>query len=122
MDIAGVSIPENLTGRSIVPFLKGEVPKNWPDAFYSQFNGVELYYTQRIVATKDFKYVFNGFDFDELYDLKNDPYELVNLSQNKNYEEAKHNLVRKMWKFAMQENDEIIFNQYITVGLAPWGC
>ena len=121
LELADVSVPDNLTGRSIVPFLKGEVPKNCPDAFYSQFNGVELYYTQRIVATKDFKYVFNGFDFDELYDLKNDPYELVNLSQNKNYEEAKHNLVKKMWKFAMQENDEIMFNQYITVGLAPWG-
>ena len=27
--------------------------------------------------TKDHKYVYNGFDYDEMYDLKNDPHEMV---------------------------------------------
>jgi hypothetical protein len=26
-----------------------------------------------------------------------------------------------MWRFAAQERDELIFNQYPTVALAPWG-
>ena len=33
-----------------------------------QCNGVELYYSQRWVQTKDWRYIFNGFDFDELYE------------------------------------------------------
>ena len=30
---------------------------------------------QRQVLTARYKYVFNGFDFDELYDLATDPHE-----------------------------------------------
>jgi arylsulfatase A-like enzyme len=103
-----------------LPLLSGEVPDDWPDTFFTQFNGVELYYTQRSVVTAEFKYVYNGFDFDELYDLRTDPHELVNVSDRPEYQEAKHQLVRKMWAFAARE-DDIIFNPYGTVALAPWG-
>lgn len=120
LELAGVPIPEGLTGRSLAPFLRGETPAAWPDAVYSQFNGVELYYTQRMVATKTHKYVYNGFDFDELYDLEKDPQEMVNLADHPDYQTVKQTLVRKMWQFAAQEQD-IIFNPYGTVALAPWG-
>jgi arylsulfatase A-like enzyme len=120
LELAGVPVPEGLTGRSMVPFLQGETPADWPDAVYSQFNGVELYYTQRIVATQAHKYVYNGFDFDELYDLENDPSEMVNVAAKPEYQEVKRALVRKMWQFAAQEQD-MIFNAYGTVALAPWG-
>ena len=120
MELAGVPVSDGLTGRSFAPFLRGETPPAWPDAFHSQFNGVELYYTQRMVATKDFKYVYNGFDFDELYDLRNDPHEMVNLSEDEGYREVKRDLVKRMWRFA-GEQDEIIFNPYATTALAPWG-
>ena len=81
---------------------------------------MELYYTQRIVATKSHKYVYNGFDFDELYDLEKDPLEMVNVVDKPEYQEVKRELVRKMWHFAAQEQD-MIFNPYGTVALAPWG-
>ena len=120
LELAGVPAPKGLTGRSLVPFLRDEPPDDWPDAFYSQFNGVELYYSQRIVQTKELKYVYNGFDFDELYDLRVDPYELVNVADRPEYQEAKRELVGKMWRFAGRTED-IIFNPYATVALAPWG-
>jgi arylsulfatase A-like enzyme len=120
LEIAGVPSPAGLTGRSLAPFLRGEIPADWPDAVYSQFNGVELYYTQRFVATKSHKYVYNGFDFDELYDLENDPLEMVNVADRLEYQEVKQELVRRMWRFAAQEQD-MIFNGYGTVALAPWG-
>jgi len=120
LDLAGAPLPEDLTGLSLVPFLNDERPTDWPDAFFTQFNGVELYYTQRSVTTREFKYVYNGFDFDEFYDLRNDPHEMINLSDHPDYQEAKHDLVRRMWRFAAREND-IIFNPYGTVALAPWG-
>lgn len=120
LELGGASAPGDLTGRSLVPFLHDSPPTDWPDAIYSQFNGVELYYTQRSVATQTHKYVYNGFDFDELYDLAADPHEMVNLADNPAYAHIKHDLVQRMWRFAAREAD-MIFNPYGTVALAPWG-
>ena len=69
--------------------------------------------------TKEYKYVYNGFDFDELYDLRTDPHEMVNVADDPAYDEVKHDLVRRMWAFAAKE-DDIIFNPYGTVAW-PWG-
>jgi choline-sulfatase len=71
---------------------------------------------------KDYKYVYNGFDYDEFYDLKNDPGEMVNLVNNPEYEEIKRDLVKKMWQFAYQEDDGLATaGVYIMVSTAPWG-
>jgi arylsulfatase A-like enzyme len=120
LQLAGVEAPANLSGRSLLPFLQAQTPADWPDAVYTQFNGVELYYTQRSVTTRQYKYVYNGFDFDELYDLQNDPHELVNRSDDPAYGSIKQELMRKLWRFAAREAD-MIFNPYGTVALAPWG-
>lgn len=119
LDVAGLE--QNPTsGASLTPFFKSSQVENWTDEFHTQFNGVEFYYTQRSVMTKDFKYVFNGFDFDELYDLRNDPHEMLNLAQDAKYQDIKLEMVKRMWKFACKEKD-IIGNKYFTVALAPWG-
>ena len=70
--------------------------------------------------TREFKYVFNGFDMDELYDLRNDPHEMKNLADDAAYGDIKRRMVRRMWKFARREGDSAI-NGYITVALAPYG-
>ena len=120
LEVADLTPDPDLTGASLVPFLRGELPDDWRDDIYTQCNGVELYYTQRSVATRDYKYVFNGFDWDELYDLCRDPHEMVNLARDPAYEEIKRELCGRMWRFAFREDDTVI-NPYITVGLAPYG-
>lgn len=120
LDLAEAQPPDGLTGRSLTPLLRDE-PLDWDNTFYTQFNGVELYYSQRVVMTETHKYVYNGFDFDELYDLQTDPHEMVNLARDPAYDGVRRELVRKMWRFAAQENDALIFNSYGTVALAPWG-
>lgn len=40
--------------------------------------GGEFLFAQRILITRRYKYIFNGFDIDELYDLETDPDEMVN--------------------------------------------
>ncbi len=121
VELAGLPVPEDLTGKSLVPFLKQESPADWRDTVFTQCNGVELYYSQRTVMTRDFKYVYNGFDRDEFYDLRNDPHEMMNVATNPLYDETRHDLVRRMWRFAAAQNDELIMNPYYTVALAPWG-
>jgi arylsulfatase A-like enzyme len=97
--------------------------------------------------TKQYKYVYNGFDFDELYDLRRDPHEMVNLAfpdvkqtratmeeglglENRRdvpwpplspeLAEARRRLLERMWKFAQAHKDQI-FNPYMTVAMAPLG-
>ncbi|MCZ7648143.1 MAG: sulfatase-like hydrolase/transferase [Planctomycetota bacterium] len=120
-ELAGAESLGKTTGRSFAPFLRNEAPADWPQERYTQFNGVELYYTQRSVTTKAHKYVYNGFDFDELYDLKADPHETVNRAADPAYAEAKRELCRKMWRFAADQDDHMLFNGYWTVAMAPWG-
>ena len=110
-----------LAGASLLPFLQNEEPPaGWRDAVHTQCNGVELYYSQRSVMTRDFKYVFNGFDQDELYDLRRDPDEMTNRADDPGYAGVKRDLCRRLWQFAYSHQDTMI-NPYITVSLAPYG-
>lgn len=120
LDLAGISTDREFSGRSLMPFLRGETPDDWRKEMFFQCNGVELYFTQRIIMTKEYKYVYNGFDFDELYDLKSDPHELKNLAHDPSYEDIKRHLCGKMWQCAYNEHDAAP-SRYITVGLAPYG-
>ena len=119
LEVAGLE--QNPTsGASFAPFFKSSDVPGWTQEFHTQFNGVELYYSQRSVMTKEYKYVFNGFDFDELYDLTKDPGEIKNLSDDPDYQDIKKDMVRRMWRFSCEEKD-IWGNGYFTVALAPWG-
>ncbi len=117
---AGLAPDPSLTGASLAPFLRDEAPESWRDEMHTQCNGVELYYTQRSVMTDDYKYVFNGFDCDELYDLRADPDEMRNLADDPAYGPVVRAMCGRMWRFAYREDDSAI-NPYITVGLAPYG-
>lgn len=120
IELAGLSVDRRFTGASLVPFLRGEMPADWRDEIHTQCNGVELYFTQRSVMTKDYKYVFNGFDRDELYDLRSDRHEMKNVAEEPAYAEVKRGMCRRMWRFARREEDAL-FQSYITVGLVPYG-
>ena len=37
-------------------------------------------YTQRMIRNNEWKYIWNTTDIDELYDLRNDPHELYNVT------------------------------------------
>lgn len=120
LEAAGVQSEVDFTGVSLMPFVEGKQPDAWRDAVFTQCNGVEFYYTQRSVMTKQHKYVFNGFDFDELYDLEKDPHEMKNLAEDPTYEEVKEALCKKMWRFAYEQGDTAT-NSYYTVAMAPYG-
>lgn len=119
-EIAGADPVNDPDGRSLVPLLKGRTPSDWPQTFFGQFCGTEYYYSQRILRDKHHKYVFNAFDFDELYDLKKDPNELKNLADDSEYQEIKKWLTNEMWKW-VDKTDDVITNPYPSVALVPYG-
>ena len=109
-----------MQGVSLAGILQGTgEPERRPYRF-TQTNGNEVYGIQRSVFNDKWKYVFNTFDYDELYDLESDPGELCNLAADPRYEAVKRSLCREMWRFAW-ENHDMIVNPYIMTAMAPYG-
>ncbi len=108
-------------GKSLAPFIKDEKGVAWRDALYMQDNGVEIYFTQRIVRTSKYKFVYNPVSMDELYDLEKDPYEMRNLADDESYKDIKKECYRRMWEFAFESDDDSICNAYHTVSMADYG-
>lgn len=121
LDMAGI-VPDGFktTGRSLRPWLEGKSPDTRREYHFTQTNGNELYGIQRAVHSKQWKLVYNGFDYDELYDLEKDPEQLVNLAGRPEYEDITKELYRALWTFAEETGDKCI-NPYIATGLAQYG-
>ena len=121
LEMSGCSPLKNtVDGHSIIPYLNGVADEN--TFCYAEFEGQRYSYTQRLVWKDGFKYVFNAFDFDEFYDLKNDPYELNNLSDHPDYLAKKKELVSLMWKRIAESGDDTMGDaQYIMHRFAPEG-
>jgi arylsulfatase A-like enzyme len=120
MEVAGLTAPTDIYGKSLMPFLKGQSPTDWRDAIFTQSNGNEQYGIQRSVMTDKWHLVYNGYDFDELYDMQNDPHQITNLATKPEYEPVKRELYEQLWQFAYEQQD-VCINPYIMVGLAAYG-
>ena len=84
--------PNNsFSGVSLFPILKDKKLTTRRE-IYTQSNGNELYGIQRMVFDRDYKFIFNGFDYDELYNLKEDPNEVVNLISEGNSRITSYNV------------------------------
>ena len=110
---------KDVSGRSLAPFLRDETPKDWPDAVFGQCNGVEIYYTQRMVRTKKYKLVYNPSAIDELYDMENDPYEMNNLIDDPAMKAVLKELFVKLFTFGARELDYM--SSYHTISHAEFG-
>lgn len=96
-DIGGAEPLPYADGVSLVPLLRDPgVPSR--DAILNVYYGGEYLYTQRILITQRDKYVFNGFDIDELYDLERDPHELTNQIDNPTWAERRTELQCRLYE------------------------
>jgi len=85
LSLAGVAVPGNMQGRSLVPLLKGERTTS-RDSFLIEYYSDNVFprvfkMGYKAVRNRRWKYIhyleLEGMD--ELYDLKTDPYEMKNL-------------------------------------------
>lgn len=96
--------------RSFVELLRE--PAHIADAWtrgYAEYFGNRHRLTQRVVWDGPWKFVFNGFDFDELYQLDEDPYEMKNLAQEPAYAEQVEKMTRLYWRYARDTGDTPLF-------------
>ncbi|SDE07337.1 Arylsulfatase A [Paenibacillus sp. UNCCL117] len=120
LDAAGIGVPEQMQGRSLMPLVRRE-RTDWPEEVFLQISESQV---GRAIRTKRFKYsvsaphkdaVADGgaesYTEEFLYDLTADPYELDNLAGLESYAEVaadlRERLIRRMVA-AGEEAPEIV--------------
>lgn len=109
LEAAGLPVPEQMQGRSILPLLRGD-RERWPEEVFVQVSESQV---GRAVRTRRWKYSIVAPDKDPwvdsgsdryaeecLYDLQADPYELTNLIGLESHREVcavmRERLIRRM--------------------------
>ena len=107
LDYANIEIPKYFRGKS----LKKNIEKNEDidrEYVYAQWH-TEWGYTvspSRMVKSLDYKYIhYLEDDFEELYDLKNDPFEKTNIAKNTEYEDILDEMRDELKKYIKETND-----------------
>ena len=103
LDAAGLDVPGDMQGLSMLPLLKGlkgETPTDWRDSIYYhyyEFPSVHMVPRQYGIRTERHKLIhFYQFDQWELYDLETDPDELHNLYGKKEHAELTAGLKKQL--------------------------
>ena len=97
LDLAGVPKPDYMQGTSLVPLFSGETPATWRKSVYYQYfeypgwHAVKRHYG---IRTQRYKLIHFYYDIDEweLYDLKQDPDEMMNVYNDPSYRQVRDSL------------------------------
>ena len=112
LDMAGVEIPEDIQGESMLPLLKGENPENWRKSLYYHFHEYPSEHkVKRLYGVRGERYklmhFYNDIDVWELYDLQNDPQEMNNLFGKPGTEEITAQMIEELKKLQEQYDDPV---------------
>ena len=105
LELAGVSGPKTMEGRSLVPLLKG-AKTEWRKSFLIEYSSDKVFPRIRhmgykAVRNERWKYIhyFELEGMDELYDLKADPYEMTNIIRQPGAAKIVDEMKREMERF-----------------------
>ena len=109
-------------GHDLAAHLGDGDPAATPGEAFAEFHGQRLRYTQRVLWRGRWKYVFNGFAEDELYDLEADPFELANLAGDPAHGATLRAMAARMWGIVRDTDDRTLGDaQYGMFRFAPVG-
>jgi arylsulfatase A-like enzyme len=110
LDATGLAVPADMQGRSFLPLLKGEKPKNWRTSMYYRYyhypqdHRVQPHYG---VRTDRYKLIyFNKIKQWELFDLQKDPHELNNLYNDPACASTVRTLTAELYRLKKELKDE----------------
>jgi arylsulfatase A-like enzyme len=101
LEAAGVTVPGDMQGRSLVPILKGETPEDWRKVFYYhyyEFPGAHSVARHYGVTNGEHKLInfYQKEEEWELFDLKKDPEELKSVYGDSSYADIQASMKREL--------------------------
>ena len=106
LDTAGCPLREELDGHSLRPILTGEASAVRDDHIIAEAYGHQIPFWQRMVRTRDAKYIYTPTDRDEFYDLAADPHETRNIIDTVDRQTLKR-MRQMLWEYVEATGDPI---------------
>ena len=112
LELAGVAVPDDIQGVSLLPLLRGEHPAGWRRSLYYHFyeypaeHMVKRHYGVRNDRWKLIHF-YNDIDQWELYDLQEDPHELRNLYGLPEYAAPRREMTDELVRLQTQYGDTL---------------
>ncbi len=112
LDAAGLKITKNeVHGKSLLPLASGELdPADYENVTFCETNGHTYVVRSRVIVMDDMKYVATLDEMDELYNLKEDKYELRNLIDDERYAQSLKALRARLLKWQQDTGDDLLFD------------
>ena len=118
LDLAGIVVPDDVHGKSLVPLITGKKTKDWRKSVYYHYyeypgpHDVKRHYG---IRTDRYKLIhfYNDIDQWELYDLKLDPNEVTNLYGRKGYEDLTKSLFDQLVKTRALYKDNTVVDMQL---------
>lgn len=114
LQYAGLKAPPEVQGRSIVPLLQGEKPKDWRTSMYYRYYHYPAdHRVQPHYGVRDERYkliFFNRINQWELFDLQRDPHELKSVYEDPNYSAVRKKMKAELDRLRAELNDQDQFS------------
>ena len=112
LSLAGVEVPEEMQGVSLLPLLTGEKVEGWRRALYYHYHEYPAEHSvKRHYGVRDSRYklihFYNDIDRWELFDLENDPYEMHNIYGERGTEGVTRNMMHLLDSMQVLYDDPV---------------
>jgi arylsulfatase A-like enzyme len=109
LDAAGVNVPSDMQGESLLPLFAGD-NANWRDAIYYhyyEYPGIHAVKRHYGISTDRYKLIHFYYDVDEweLYDLETDPNEMTNIIDKPEFAEVKDKMIFRLKELRKKYGD-----------------
>lgn len=110
LQLAGVEVPSDIQGESLLPLLNNETPKDWRNSlYYHYYEFPDEHAVKRHYGVRDNRYKLIHFYDDinewEFYDLQTDPSEMHNLIANPDYQQQIDSLKKELLRLQEKYED-----------------
>ena len=114
LDLAGISIPEDMQGLSLTPLFGQESPAEFRESLYYhyyEFPAEHMVKRHNGIQNERYKLIhfYNDIDAWELYDLQNDPNEVNNLIGDPGHSDLVKSLKEELKQLQIQYKDSISY-------------
>ena len=104
LSLAGIDPTPAVDSRDLLPLVRGEHP-SWSSDIVAEFHGHHFPYPQRMLREDRYKLVVNPDSTNELYDLVNDPDELLNIYHHPEMAAVRGRMMRRLYQVLVARDD-----------------